>query len=42
MNMKQISAQKIIEIHDVLIDEFGGGRGSIYEGSIYFLPEKLL
>jgi hypothetical protein len=25
MNMEQISAQKIIEIHDVLIDEFGGG-----------------
>jgi len=38
--MKQISAQKIIEIHDVLIDEFGGEPGIIYEGSIYFIPEK--
>jgi death-on-curing protein len=38
--MKQFSAQTIIEIHDFLIKETGGEPGIIYEGSIYFIPDK--
>ncbi|MBI4344614.1 MAG: type II toxin-antitoxin system death-on-curing family toxin [Euryarchaeota archaeon] len=37
---KHLSAYEIIEIHDDLIAEFGGERGVIYEGGIYFVPEK--
>lgn len=39
-SVKQIPATKIIEIHDDLIKEFGGEEGIIYEGSVYFIPEK--
>lgn len=37
--IKQIPAKKIIEIHNLLIEEFGGEAGVIYEGSIRFIPE---
>lgn len=40
IDIKQISARKIIEIHDILVEKFGGEPGIIYEGSIYFIPEK--
>lgn len=37
---RYVSAEKIIEIHDAIITEVGGERGVIYEGGIYFIPEK--
>jgi death-on-curing protein len=37
---KHLSAEEIIEIHDALIEEFGGEEGILYEGGIYFIPEK--
>ena len=37
---RYISAQETIEIHDFLIEKYGGERGIICEGGIYFIPEK--
>jgi hypothetical protein len=40
-NMTELTTQKILEIHDVIIEHFGGTKGVLYSATIDHLVYKL-